>query len=56
MAKSLNLQIVAEGVEEEEQLNFLRQHDVAIAQGFFFSPPIPSEKFCSLLQLESRRV
>ncbi len=50
MARSLKLQVVAEGVEEEEQLDYLRQQEVGIAQGYFFSPPIPSEKLRDLLQ------
>jgi diguanylate cyclase (GGDEF)-like protein/PAS domain S-box-containing protein len=50
MAHSLKLGIVAEGVETEEQLDFLRQRDVTIIQGYFFSPPVPAEKFQVLLQ------
>lgn len=50
MAHSLNLEIVAEGVETEEQLNFLRRRDVKIIQGYLFSPPVPPEKFRALLQ------
>lgn len=50
MAHSLKLEIVAEGVENEEQLNFLRQRDVKIIQGYLFSPPVPLEKFRALLQ------
>ncbi len=50
MAHSLKLEIVAEGVENEAQLNFLRQRDVKIIQGYLFSPPVPAEKFHVLLQ------
>lgn len=53
MAHSLKLDIVAEGVENEEQLAFLRRRDVNIIQGYFFSPPVPAEKFRALLQDES---
>nr|MDJ0621396.1 EAL domain-containing protein [Desulfocapsaceae bacterium] len=49
MAKSLKLDMVAEGVESEEQLAFLRKNDVMIAQGFYFSPPIPPERFREML-------
>ena len=49
MARSLKLNMVAEGVETEEQLAFLRDHDVVIAQGFYFSPPIPPEQFKKML-------
>ena len=53
MAQSLRLEIVAEGVENEEQLEFLRRRDVNIVQGYFFSPPVSAEKFCNMLQDES---
>lgn len=50
MAHSLNLEIVAEGVENEEQLDFLRRRGVKIIQGYFFSAPVPAENFLALLQ------
>ena len=50
MAHSLELEIVAEGVENEVQLDFLRQRNVKIVQGYLFSPPVPAEKFRSLLK------
>ena len=50
MASSLKLEIVAEGVENEAQLDFLRQRNVKIIQGYLFSPPVPAEKFRALLQ------
>ncbi len=53
MAKSLKLTIVAEGVETEAQLNFLRFRDVSIIQGFLFSQPLPAAQFRHLLQNQS---
>jgi diguanylate cyclase (GGDEF)-like protein/PAS domain S-box-containing protein len=53
MAKSLKLEMVAEGVENIEQLDFLRQHDVLIVQGYFFSKPVPADKFRELLSNRS---
>lgn len=50
MAQSLKLDIVAEGVENENQLNYLRKRDVSIIQGYLFSPPVPAEKFRILLK------
>ena len=50
MAQSLKMDIVAEGVENEEQLKFLRQHNVSIIQGYYFSPPVPPETFLELLK------
>lgn len=45
-AKCLNnMEIVAEGVETREQLEIIREMDVDIIQGFYYSGPIPPEKF-----------
>ena len=41
LAKNLNLQVVAEGVEEESQLNFLLQEGCTNIQGFYFGKPVP---------------
>jgi EAL domain-containing protein (putative c-di-GMP-specific phosphodiesterase class I) len=45
MARKLNLSVVAEGVEREEQLDFLKQHRCDLIQGYLFSKPLPVEKF-----------
>ena len=49
LAHSLNLRVVAEGVETPEQLNFLRKHNCDEIQGYIFSKPIPAEQFQRLL-------
>lgn len=41
MAHSLKLRVLAEGVETEEQLAFLRAHGCEVLQGFLFSRPLP---------------
>lgn len=56
MAQSLKLGIVAEGVENKAQLDFLSQRDIKIIQGYHFSLPVPVEKFVTLLQDKSRFV
>lgn len=49
MGKSLQLKIVAEGVETEEQLSFLRSEGCDEVQGYLYSPPVPEEDFIALL-------
>ena len=50
MGKSLNLTVVAEGVETQEQQTFLRDRACDEMQGFFFSRPIPGGEFAELLR------
>ncbi|WJT04161.1 EAL domain-containing protein [Leclercia adecarboxylata] len=45
MARSLNLDMVAEGIETEGQLAWLRRHGVQYGQGWFFSKALPKEAF-----------
>ncbi len=45
IAKSLKLKVVAEGVENEKQLNFLMKRGCDMVQGYYFSPPVPAEEF-----------
>lgn len=45
MAKILKLNIVAEGVETAEQLEFLLSHGCHIFQGYYYSRPLPKEEF-----------
>lgn len=45
MARILNLDVIAEGVENEEQLSFLHNKQCITAQGFYFSRPLPAEMF-----------
>jgi len=50
IGRSLNLRVVAEGVETLEELNFLKARDCDEAQGYYFSRPVPAEKFVALLE------
>jgi diguanylate cyclase (GGDEF)-like protein len=50
LAHSLGLEVVAEGVENEETLRFLSSSGCEQAQGFFLSKPIPPKKFLAWLR------
>jgi len=52
MAQSLNLEVIAEGVETEEQLSFLRDHGCGAVQGYMFSPALPGEDMKEYLKKE----
>ena len=45
ICKKMGIQVVAEGIETEEQLSVLRDCGVELAQGFLFSRPIPIEEY-----------
>jgi diguanylate cyclase (GGDEF)-like protein len=49
MAESLDLDSVAEGIETEEQIEFLKAHGCRRGQGFLFSKPVPAEQVSALL-------
>ena len=50
IAKSMNLDLIAEGVESESQLQFLKDEGCRLIQGFYFSKPLSAEKACDYLQ------
>jgi EAL domain-containing protein (putative c-di-GMP-specific phosphodiesterase class I) len=49
MARNFRLNVIAEGVETEAQLAFLKQHGCMAYQGYLFSKPVPLEEFEALL-------
>ena len=51
MAHSLTLHTVAEGIEDRDELEILRQMGCNAGQGFLFQPPIPTEEFAEFLRL-----
>jgi len=50
LAKSLNLRIIAEGVETKEQKDFMIDNGCENIQGYYYSKPLPADKFEILLQ------
>ena len=49
LANNLHLNIVAEGVETQEQLEAIYRYGDVLIQGYVFSPPLPKEKFLKIL-------
>ena len=54
MAKNLNLKLIAEGVETEDELSFVCQHQCDGMQGYLFSRPVPVQEFHQLLLTNKR--
>ena len=50
MAQSLGLKVVAEGVETQQHMDFLRAQDCDLVQGFFISRPVPADDVTVLLE------
>ncbi len=55
LAQKLKLQLVAEGVEEDQQLQWLSQHSCQMIQGYLLSRPLPEADFVSLLEQTVKR-
>ena len=53
MAHTLQLTLVAEGVEELEQLNYLREHDCDFVQGYYFYRPLAAKDMLHVLREKS---
>ncbi len=49
MAHTLEIEVLAEGVEKEAQRNYLLRHGCNLFQGYLFSKPVPLQKFHALL-------
>jgi diguanylate cyclase (GGDEF)-like protein len=56
MAQILKLKVVAEGVETQAQLDFLRKHGCNLMQGYLYSPPLPVAEVEGLFKEERRLV
>ncbi len=53
LSRSLGFQTIAEGVETESQLAFLREQGCDEVQGYYFSKPLPAEQFAEFVQRHS---
>lgn len=52
LAESLNLNVIAEGIESEDQLQFLIKHKCMQGQGFYFGKPISEKEMTRLLSIK----
>ena len=50
LARSMRMEILAEGVETFEQVKYLRERGIFLAQGYAFAPPLPGPLFRQLLE------
>lgn len=50
IAEYIGVPVIAEGVEDEEQLRLLKDAGCAIVQGYYFSKPVPAEEFETLIR------
>lgn len=51
MAKGLQMEVIAEGVETQAQIDFLVKHECETLQGFFFAKPLPASDYQALLNI-----
>jgi EAL domain-containing protein (putative c-di-GMP-specific phosphodiesterase class I) len=54
LARVFDLDVIAEGIETEEQYRLLRQMGCRFGQGYFFAKPLPAEEISVLLHLPER--
>ncbi len=55
LGHALHLKVIAEGVETERQMSFLRRHSCDEAQGFFYGEPLPPDSFAKLLENAAKK-
>ena len=56
MGINLNFAVIAEGIETDEQLHFLKENECKVGQGYFFSKPISAEQMEEYLVIHQRKV
>lgn len=55
MAKALHLRVVAEGIEDQEQVHFLSDLECEYGQGYLFNKPLPASEFEKLLYAHNKK-
>lgn len=55
LANALNLNVVAEGVEQSEELDILKKHNCQSVQGYYFSKPLTVENLTALLAAQKQK-
>lgn len=55
IARELNIEVVAEGVETREYVDFLKEHNCDLIQGFYFGRPMPVRDFENLMEQEQKK-
>ncbi len=55
MAKSLQIEVVAQGVESQVQLDYVMEHDIDLAQGFFLGKPVQAGDLIPLLKKPAKK-
>jgi len=53
ITKKMNIEVLAEGVEKKEQVDFLVKHQGNQVQGYYFSPPVDKDACTNLLKKQS---
>lgn len=54
LGRRMNIDVIAEGVESVEQVEYLRQRGITEAQGYVFAPPIPASSYLALVEAMER--
>ena len=54
LGRTMNIEVIAEGVESFEQVEYLRLKGVHEAQGYVFAPPLPASSYLALVEAMER--
>jgi EAL domain-containing protein (putative c-di-GMP-specific phosphodiesterase class I) len=49
IAREMGLEVIAEGVETQAQVDYLKSHECFLVQGYYFNPPLRKEELLSIL-------